>query len=53
MPKGERDPAHPVDALKAIAARAGLALDPAAEARMRAICDEPVSREEFLARHLS
>lgn len=33
---------HPVDALKDVAERSGFEIDPAFEARARAICDEPV-----------
>jgi hypothetical protein len=43
-------PMHPVDALEAIAARAGLETDPAAMAAMRAHCDELVPDPDQLQR---
>ena len=33
---------HPVDALKAVAAVEGITIDPEQEAKLRAMCDEPI-----------
>lgn len=38
---------HPVDVMKDIWERAGVKMDPDAEQRMRAICDEPVPVETW------
>ena len=36
---------HPVDVIKWFAERAGRKLDPETEARLRAICDEPIEAD--------
>ena len=43
---------HPVDAIKSVFASAGIQIHPELETRMRAICDEQVTVDEALDRHL-
>lgn len=48
MSEAPKPTAHPVDELKWCAEQMGRELDPEAEARLRAICDEPVSVDPFV-----